>query len=69
MIMIIITIMIMNFEIQMQNKVSSAVAYDFNQLIHAIPALPSAHAPPRGKNLPRPPLMLTITEWVESEHV
>ena len=46
MIMIIITIMIMNFEIQMQNKVSSAVAYDFNQLIHAIPALPSAHAPP-----------------------
>ena len=43
MIMIIITIMIMNVEYiwlteldAMQIKVSSAVAYDFNQLIYAV---------------------------------
>ena len=66
--MIIIKVMILNVEYiwlislyAMQIKVSSAVSYDFNQLIYAVCALPwPRHAPPSGKNLPRPPLMLTM---------
>ena len=58
MIMIIITVMIMNVEYiwltslnEMQIKVSSAVAYDFNQLIYTVCALTVK------KNLPRPSLI------------
>ena len=52
MIMIIITIMIMNVESNWltalnarQIKVSSAVAYDFNQLIYTVYALPHRFTP------------------------
>ena len=66
MIMIIITVMIMNVEYiwltslnEMQIKVSSAVAYDFNQLIYTVCALTGRLAAPREKNLPRPSLICT----------
>ena len=56
MIMIIITVMIMNVEYiwltslnEMQIKVSSAVAYDFNQLIYTVCALTGRLAAPREK--------------------
>ena len=64
--LIMITIKIMNVEYiwltslnKMQINVSSAVAYDFNQLIYTVCALTGRLAAPREKNLPRPSLLRT----------